>query len=50
MAMHLNIGSKGKDRPAFFAGSDRTLNISVLLLLLMGIILVYAATRDWFRF
>ncbi|MGA0850637.1 MAG: rod shape-determining protein RodA [Candidatus Nanopelagicaceae bacterium] len=46
--MHLNIGSKGKDRPAFFAGSDRTLNISVLLLLLMGIILVYAATRDWF--
>ncbi|MGA0112946.1 MAG: rod shape-determining protein RodA [Candidatus Nanopelagicaceae bacterium] len=48
MAMHLNIGSKGKDRPAFFAGSDRTLNISVLLLLLMGIILVYAATRDWF--
>ena len=48
MATHLNIGSKGKDRPAFFAGSDRTLNISVLLLLLMGIILVYAATRDWF--
>jgi rod shape determining protein RodA len=48
MATHLNLGSKGKDRPAFFAGSDRTLNISVLLLLLMGIILVYAATRDWF--
>lgn len=48
MATHLNIGSKGKDRPAFFAGSDRTLNVSVLLLLLMGIILVYAATRDWF--
>ncbi|MFM1937829.1 MAG: hypothetical protein RLZZ320_687, partial [Actinomycetota bacterium] len=48
MATHLNLGSKGKNRPAFFAGSDRTLNISVLLLLLMGIILVYAATRDWF--
>jgi len=48
MATNLNIGHRGKESKAFFAGSDRVLNISVLLLLLMGIILVYAATRDWF--
>ncbi len=48
MATNLNIGHRGKERRAFFAGSDRVLNVSVLLLLFMGIILVYAATRDWF--
>ncbi|MFM1967896.1 MAG: hypothetical protein RL590_753 [Actinomycetota bacterium] len=48
MATNLNIGHRGKERRAFFAGSDRVLNVAVLLLLLMGIILVYAATRDWF--
>ncbi|MEY3325571.1 MAG: hypothetical protein RL694_458 [Actinomycetota bacterium] len=48
MATNLNIGHRGKESKAFFAGSDRVLNISVLLLLLIGIILVYAATRDWF--
>ncbi len=48
MATNLNIGHRGKERRAFFAGSDRVLNVSVLLLLFMGILLVYAATRDWF--
>ncbi|MBU3692745.1 MAG: rod shape-determining protein RodA [Candidatus Nanopelagicaceae bacterium] len=48
MATNLNIGHRGKDRRSFFAGSDRALNIAVLLLLFMGIVLVYAATRDWF--
>jgi len=38
----------GKDRRSFLAGSDRIMNTAVFLLLLMGIILVYAATRDWF--
>ncbi len=32
----------------FLAGSDRVLNLCVGFLLLMGILLVYAATRDWF--
>jgi len=39
---------RNKERPGFFAGSDRVLNTAVLLLLFMGVILVYAATRDWF--
>lgn len=43
-----SFNRKGKDRPGFLVGSDRVLNIAVSILLLMGIILVYAATRDWF--
>lgn len=40
--------NRGRERRALFAGSDRIMNVAVLLLLLLGVILVYAATRDWF--
>lgn len=40
--------NRGSERRALFAGSDRIMNVAVLLLLLLGVILVYAATRDWF--
>lgn len=48
--MSMNIGTNKKARSAtnFFAGSDRILNTAVAILLLMGVVLVYAATRDWF--
>lgn len=36
------------ERRRFLSGSDPVLNIAVLLLSTLGIILVYAATRDWF--
>lgn len=36
------------ERRRFLTGSDPVLNIAVLLLSILGIILVYAATRDWF--
>ena len=36
------------ERRRFLSGSDPVLNIAVLLLSILGIILVYAATRDWF--
>lgn len=42
------LNKKGKERPGFFAGADRILNSAVLMLLLIGVVLVYAATRDWF--
>lgn len=32
----------------FLTGTDPLINLSVLLLTLFGIVLVYAATRDWF--
>lgn len=48
MATNLTFNRRSKDRAGFFAGSDRILNIAVSILLLMGIVLVYAATRDWF--
>jgi rod shape determining protein RodA len=32
----------------FLTGTDPLINIAVLLLSLFGIVLVYAATRDWF--
>jgi rod shape determining protein RodA len=35
-------------RRKFLTGTDPVINISVLLLTLFGIVLVYAATRDWF--
>ena len=42
------LNRHSKDRRGFLAGSDRAMNAAVFILLLMGIILVYAATRDWF--
>lgn len=48
MTTNLKFNRRSKDRLGFLAGSDRVLNICVGFLLLMGIILVYAATRDWF--
>lgn len=48
MATNLTFNRRGKDRPGFFAGSDRILNGAVLILLFIGVLLVYAATRDWF--
>lgn len=36
------------ERRRFLTSSDPALNIAVLLLAILGIILVYAATRDWF--
>lgn len=36
------------ERRRFLIGSDPILNVAVLLLSILGIILVYAATRDWF--
>jgi len=36
------------ERRRFLTSSDPVLNIAVLLLAILGIILVYAATRDWF--
>jgi rod shape determining protein RodA len=36
------------ERRRFLTESDPTINIAVLALSIMGIILVYAATRDWF--
>jgi len=37
-----------KERRNFLAGTDPLINLAVLLLAGFGIILVYAATRDWF--
>ena len=42
------LNQRGKEKRGLFAGSDRVMNAAVLLLLLLGVILVYAATRDWF--
>ena len=36
------------ERRRFLTGSDPIINIAVLALSILGIILVYAATRDWF--
>lgn len=36
------------NRRNFLTGTDPVINIAVLLLTLFGIVLVYAATRDWF--
>ena len=42
------VSRSNRDKRSFFAGSDRIMNSAVFLLLLFGVILVYAATRDWF--
>lgn len=36
------------ERRRFLVNSDPTITISVLLLSAIGVVLVYAATRDWF--
>lgn len=42
------LSQRGKEKRGLFVGSDRFMNAAVLLLLFLGVILVYAATRDWF--
>lgn len=42
------LNQRGKEKRGLFVGSDRFMNAAVLLLLFLGVILVYAATRDWF--
>ena len=42
------ITKSRSERRRFLTSSDPVLNIAVLLLAILGIILVYAATRDWF--
>jgi len=44
----MKISLKAKNKRGFFTGADQILNAAVFLLLLIGIVLVYAATRDWF--
>ena len=44
----MKISLKGQGKKGFFAGTDQVLNLAVFMLLLIGIVLVYAATRDWF--
>ena len=42
------LSPRGKEKRGLLAGSDPIMNVAVLLLLFLGVILVYAATRDWF--
>ena len=42
------MSNRGREKRGFFTGSDRIMNSAVFLLLFLGVILVYAATRDWF--
>ena len=42
------INYRRSSRPSAFAGFDPILTIAVALLLLMGTLLVYAATRNWY--
>jgi len=42
------INYRKSSRPSAFAGFDPVLTVAVALLLLMGTILVYAATRNWY--
>ena len=42
------INYRKSSRPSAFAGFDPILTIAVALLLLMGTLLVYAATRNWY--
>ncbi len=44
----MKISLKGQSKKGFLAGTDQLLNLAVFMLLLIGIVLVYAATRDWF--
>lgn len=45
--MSTSIRTKS-DRRGLFFGGDPLINLATLLLVIMGIVLVYAATRDWF--
>ena len=45
--MSTSIRTKS-DRRGLFLGGDPLINLATLLLVIMGIVLVYAATRDWF--
>ena len=42
------INYRRSSRPSVFAGSDPILTIAVALLLIIGTLLVYAATRNWY--
>ena len=42
------ISKRRRDRRVSFLGLDPILSVSVFLLLSFGVVLVYAATRDWF--
>ena len=46
--MNVALKRSRPERRSFITGSDPVLNIAVLLLSILGITLVYAATRDWF--
>lgn len=46
--MQISSISKKTERRKIFLGTDPVINIAVLLLTGIGILLVYAATRDWF--
>jgi len=46
--MNVALKKSRSERRSFITGSDPVLNIAVLLLSILGITLVYAATRDWF--
>jgi rod shape determining protein RodA len=46
--MSLSFEFKKRDRLSFFSGTDPVINVALSILLIFGIILVYAATRDWF--
>ena len=42
------INYRKNSRPSVFAGFDPILTIAVALLLVIGTLLVYAATRNWY--
>ena len=42
------VNYRKSSRPSAFAGFDPILTIAVVLLLIMGTLLVYAATRNWY--
>ena len=44
----LSPRSRRSDRKRYLFGTDPVINVAVLLLTGIGILLVYAATRDWF--
>ena len=46
--MQTSKSSRRVERKRFLLGTDPIINVSVLLLTGIGILLVYAATRDWF--
>jgi rod shape determining protein RodA len=46
--MNIALKKSRSEGRNFLTGSDPVLNIAVLLLSIVGITLVYAATRDWF--